>query len=70
LFCFVLFCFVLFYDSISMCNSGYPITHSVDQAGFEFRDPLDTMPTCLFFFLRGGIRKVLYLRGQGSRKDL
>jgi hypothetical protein len=34
-----LFCFVLFFqDRVSLCSPGCPGTHSVDQAGLEFRD--------------------------------
>ena len=38
---FVLFCFVLFVflDRVSLCSSGCPGTHSVDQAGLELRNP-------------------------------
>jgi hypothetical protein len=32
-----LFCFVL-RDRVSLCSSGCPGTHSVDQAGLELRD--------------------------------
>jgi hypothetical protein len=42
LFCFVLFCFVLvlvFRGRVSLCSSGCPGTHSVDQAGLELRNP-------------------------------
>jgi hypothetical protein len=35
---FVLFCFV-FRDRVSLCSSGCPGTHSVDQAGLELRNP-------------------------------
>jgi hypothetical protein len=34
LFCFVLFCFVLFCGRVSLCSSGCPGTHCVDQVGF------------------------------------
>jgi hypothetical protein len=37
LFCFVLFCFV-FQDRVSLCSPGCPGTHSVHQAGLEFRN--------------------------------
>jgi hypothetical protein len=39
LFCFfVCFCFC-FRDRVSLCSPGCPGTHSVDQAGFELRNP-------------------------------
>jgi hypothetical protein len=40
LFCFVLFCFVLFFETGFLCVAlpGCPGTHSVDQAGLEFRN--------------------------------
>jgi hypothetical protein len=41
---FVLFCFVfvfvfVFGDRVSLCSSGCPGTHFVDQAGLELRNP-------------------------------
>jgi hypothetical protein len=36
---FVLLCFV-FQDRVSLCSSGCPGTHFVDQAGFELINPL------------------------------
>jgi hypothetical protein len=42
LFCFVSYNFffnLVFRDSISLCSPGCPGTHSVDQAGFELRNP-------------------------------
>jgi hypothetical protein len=33
-----LFCFVLFWDRVSLCSSGCPGTHSVNQAGLRLRD--------------------------------
>jgi hypothetical protein len=42
LFCFVLFffvCFLFFGDRVSLCSSGCPGTHFVDQAGLELRNP-------------------------------
>jgi hypothetical protein len=39
--CFVLFClffFFFFWDRVSLCCSGCPGTHSVDQAGLELRN--------------------------------
>ena len=41
-FCLVLFCFVLFLffrDRVSLCSPDCSGTHSVDQAGLEFRNP-------------------------------
>jgi hypothetical protein len=39
-FCFVLFLvFCFFRDRVSLCSSGCPGTHSVDQAGLELRNP-------------------------------
>jgi hypothetical protein len=35
-----LVCFVLvFRDRVSLCSSGCPGTHSIDQAGLELRNP-------------------------------
>ena len=31
--------FLFFPDRVSLCSSGCPRTHSVDQAGLEFRNP-------------------------------
>ena len=42
LFLFFAFCFV-FRDMVSLCSSGCPGTHSVDQAGLKLRNP----PACL-----------------------
>jgi hypothetical protein len=45
LFYFILFYFILFYfilvfrDRFSLCSPGSPGTHSVDQTGFELKDP-------------------------------
>ena len=39
LFCFVLFYFLVFRDRVSLCSSGCPGTHSVDQAGLKLRNP-------------------------------
>jgi hypothetical protein len=39
-FVFVCFCFC-FRDRVSLCSHGYPGTHFVDQAGLEFREPLN-----------------------------
>jgi hypothetical protein len=37
---FFLFCFVfVFQDRVSLCSSGCPGTHFVDQAGLELRNP-------------------------------
>jgi hypothetical protein len=33
------FCLILFQDRVSLCSSGCPGTHSVDQAGLELRNP-------------------------------
>jgi hypothetical protein len=30
---------LVFWDRVSLCSSGYPGTHSVDQAGLELRTP-------------------------------
>jgi hypothetical protein len=43
-FCFVLFCFLVwfglvFQDRVFLCSPGCPVTHSVDKAGLELRDP-------------------------------
>jgi hypothetical protein len=43
-FCFVLFfillfCFVFYRDRVSLCSPGCPVTHFVDQAGLELRNP-------------------------------
>jgi hypothetical protein len=34
-----LFLFLVFQDRISLCSSGCPGTHPVDQAGLELRNP-------------------------------
>jgi hypothetical protein len=34
-----LFCFVFFQDRVSLCSPGCPVTHFVDQAGLELRNP-------------------------------
>jgi hypothetical protein len=34
-----LFGWLVFQDRVSLCSSGYPGTHSVDQAGLELRNP-------------------------------
>ena len=31
--------FLVFQDRVSLCGTGSPGTHSVDQAGLELRDP-------------------------------
>jgi hypothetical protein len=36
---FFFFFFVVFQDRVSLCSSGCPGTHSVDQAGLELRNP-------------------------------
>jgi hypothetical protein len=37
---FLFFCFVfVFSDKVFLCSPGCPGTHSVDQAGFELRNP-------------------------------
>jgi hypothetical protein len=33
------FFFLVFRDRVSLCSSGCPGTHSVDQAGLELRNP-------------------------------
>ena len=38
LFCFVLFYFLVFRDRVSLCSSGRPGTHPVDQAGLKLRN--------------------------------
>ena len=68
-FCFifgVLFCFV-FWDRVSLCSSGCPGTHSVDQAGLKLRNPpasasqvlglkaCTTTPGCHSSFLKHGV---------------
>jgi hypothetical protein len=35
----ILFFFLVFRDRVSLCSPGCPGTHSVDQAGFELRNP-------------------------------
>ena len=30
---------IVFWGRVSLCTSGCPVTHSVDQAGLELRDP-------------------------------
>jgi hypothetical protein len=35
--CLFVFCF--FETGVSLCSSGYPGTHSVDQAGLQLRNP-------------------------------
>ena len=32
-------CVCLFGDRVSLCSPGCPVTHSVDQAGLELRNP-------------------------------
>ena len=39
LFCFVLFCFVFFLRQGFLCSPGCPVTHSVEQAGLQLRNP-------------------------------
>jgi hypothetical protein len=39
LFFFFFFFFLVFRDRVSLCSSGCPGTHSVDQAGLELRNP-------------------------------
>jgi hypothetical protein len=34
-----LFVCLVFRDRVSLCSPGYPVTHFVDQAGLEFRNP-------------------------------
>jgi hypothetical protein len=36
---FFFFFFLAFQDRVSLCSSGCPGTHSVDQAGLELRNP-------------------------------
>jgi hypothetical protein len=36
---FFVFVFCFFRDRVSLCSSGCPGTHFVDQAGFELRNP-------------------------------
>ena len=36
---FFVFVFVLFFETGFLCSPGCPGTHSVDQAGFELRNP-------------------------------
>ena len=36
---FFFFFFLIFRDRVSLCSSGCPRTHSVDQAGLELRNP-------------------------------
>jgi hypothetical protein len=36
---FFFFFFLVFRDRLSLCSSGCPGTHSVDQAGLELRNP-------------------------------
>jgi hypothetical protein len=36
---FFFFVVVVFQDRVSLCSPGCPGTHSVDQAGFELRNP-------------------------------
>ena len=38
LFVFVVVVVVAFQDRVSVCSAGCPKTHSIDQAGFEFRN--------------------------------
>jgi hypothetical protein len=35
----LVFCFLFFWDRVSLCSSGCPGTHFVDQAGLELRNP-------------------------------
>jgi hypothetical protein len=54
---------LIFWDRVSLCGLGCPGTHSVDQAGLEFRNPpasvswvlglkaCATMPGCICCFL-------------------
>ena len=37
----IVLCFfpLVFQDRVSLCSPGYPGTHSLDQAGFELRNP-------------------------------
>jgi hypothetical protein len=39
--CLFCFCFLFFFfpDRVSLCSSGCPGTHSVDQAGLKLRNP-------------------------------
>jgi hypothetical protein len=37
---------LVFRDRVSLCSSGCPGTHSVDQAGLELRNPLPLPPEC------------------------
>ena len=39
LFCFLFFVCLFFQDRVSLCCSGCPGTHFVDQAGFKLRNP-------------------------------
>jgi hypothetical protein len=39
LFLFLFFLFLFFRDRVSLCSSGCPGTHFVDQAGLELRNP-------------------------------
>jgi hypothetical protein len=34
----IIFCFLFFRGRVSLCSSGYPGTHSADQAGLELRN--------------------------------
>jgi hypothetical protein len=36
---FLFFVFFVFRDRVSLCSPGCPVTHSVDQAGLELRNP-------------------------------
>ena len=38
-FVFFVFVVVVFQDRVSLCSSGCPGTHSVDQAGLQLRNP-------------------------------
>jgi hypothetical protein len=40
------FFFLVFRDRVSLCSSGCPGTHSVDQAGLELRNPPALPPEC------------------------
>jgi hypothetical protein len=66
------FFFLIFRDRVSLCSPGCPRTHSVDQAGLEFRNPpasasrvlgLKAYATTAWLRLYGCVCEVSCLRG-------
>ena len=55
---FLFVCFCFFQDRVSLCSSGCPATHSVDQAGLHLRNPPASASQKLVFLKTSGQKLV------------